>query len=475
MEKKYSIKKAALINAAGKYSKILLGLVVNAILARMLSPEDYGIVAIITVFSTFFTTFSDMGFGTAIIQKKDLSSEDINNIYSFTVYISFGLMLLFIILSYFIAYFYNDKVYIGLGQLLSISLLFNSLNMVPNGILNRDKKFISISLRTIIVYLSSAIITIILVFLGLSYYALVIQAILTALFTFIWNFITTKPKFKIRFNRESIDKILNYSGYQFAFNIVNYFSRNLDNLLTGKFLGNKELGYYNKAYTLMLYPISNLTGVISPVLHPILSDFQDKLDIIYHKYMRIIKLLLCISIYVESVCILGSAEIIEIMYGANWDKSIICFKLLSIAMISQMVNASTGAVFQAIGKTKLLFITSCINTGISIIAILVGVFIGKSIEVLSLCVAIAYLLHFFIAFFIMMKFGFDHKLRNFIKELSAYFVILIIMGISVLLYPFNINGVLISLLIKCIYLGLIYLICLFISGEYKSLRIIFRK
>ena len=74
------IKKAALINAAGKYSKIFLSLIVNAVLARILSAEDYGVVAVITVFSTFFTTFSDMGFGPAIIQNKDLTEDDINNI-----------------------------------------------------------------------------------------------------------------------------------------------------------------------------------------------------------------------------------------------------------------------------------------------------------------------------------------------------------------------------------------------------------
>ena len=94
-----NMRKAALVNAIGKYSKIFLSLVVNAILARILSPNDYGIVAVITVFSTFFTTFSDMGFGPAIIQNKELTEDDIGNIYSFTVYISVGLMFVFSICS----------------------------------------------------------------------------------------------------------------------------------------------------------------------------------------------------------------------------------------------------------------------------------------------------------------------------------------------------------------------------------------
>ena len=462
-----NMKKAAMINALGKYSKIFLSIIVNAILSRILSAEDYGVVAVITVFSTFFTTFSDMGFGPAIIQNKELIDEDIDNIFSFTVYVSLLLMVIFIICSYPISIFYGDKVYVTLGQILSVSLLFNALNMVPNGILNREKKFVSIAIRTVVVYLGSAIITIIFAFAGLRYYALAIQAVLTAVFTFAWNYATTKPKFHFRFGFYSIKKVLNYSGYQFAFNIVNYFSRNLDNLLTGKFMGSVELGYYNKAYTLMLYPVNNLTGVISPVLHPILSDYQKQLEVIYKKYMKIVRLLACVGLYIAPVCFLAAEELIVILYGPNWEKSVICFQLLTIAIIPQMINSSAGSIFQAIGNTKLLFANSCINTGITVIAIILGVFAGKSTQALALCVAIAYLFHFVTAFVMLIKMGFKYKMIDFVKELMPELFLLIVMFISVKLYPFNITGTVISAMVKCVYLGIIYVVALFISKEYK--------
>lgn len=461
------MKKAALINAAGKYSKIFLSLIINAVLARILSAEDYGVVAVITVFSTFFTTFSDMGFGPAIIQNKDLTKEDVNNIYSFTVYISVVLMILFAICSFPIALFYGDKVYVQLGQMLSFSLLFNSLNMVPNGILNRDKKFVNIAIRTVVVYVGAAVITIILAFMGVRYYALAIQAILTALFTFLWNYATTKPKFYFHFKMESIKKVLNYSGYQFAFNLVNYFSRNLDNLLTGKFIGSADLGYYNKAYTLMLYPINNLTGVISPVLHPILSDYQKQLDVIYKKYMKIVRLLACIGLYVAPVCFLAAEELIAILYGPNWSESVVCFQLLSIAIVPQMINSSAGSIFQAIGNTKLLFINSCINTCITVIAIIIGVFDGRNIQLLSMCVAIAYLCHFATAFTMLIKMGFRYKMTDFLRELTPEIFILVVMLIAVKMYPLHIPGTILSALVKSIYLGVIYTITLLVTKEYK--------
>lgn len=467
------IKKAALINAAGKYLKVILSVIINAVLARILSADDYGIVAIITVFSTLFATLSDIGFGAAIVQRKDLTDEDINQVYSLSVYVSVVLAVAFIIISYPIAWFYGNDVFISLGIILSISVFFNALNMVPNGILNREKKFVVIAVRLVVVYLITAIITIFLAKAGLRYYALALESVLTALFTFIWNFIKTRPKFRWKIKKESINKILSYSGFQFAFNIVNYFSRNLDHLLTGKILGSAELGYYSKSYTLMLYPVNNLTGAISPVLHPLLSDYQNQKQIIYERYCKIVRFLACIGIYVTFVCYLGSKEIINILYGSQWAESVVCFQLLSIAIIPQMINSSMGAIFQSIGNTKLLFQNCCINTTITVIGILLGVFVGKSIESLSIFVAVAYVIHFLTASFMLMVKGFKYKIFVFYKQLLPEIIMILLMIPAVYLYPFSISGNILSLIVKGAYLGLIYLALLLITKEYRIFKLLF--
>ncbi|MCL5457520.1 lipopolysaccharide biosynthesis protein [Loigolactobacillus coryniformis] len=462
-----NLKKAAFINALGKYSKIFLTIVVNAILARLLTPNDYGIVAVITVFSTFFTTFSDMGFSTAIIQKKDLKKYDIDHIFSLTVYISFFLAIVFAFLSYPLSLFYNNHAYFSLGLLLSISLFFDALSMVPNGILNRNKKFITIAFRTVIVYAIAAIITVVLAYLHFRYYSLAIQAILTAFFTFIWNYLSIRPKFNLRIDLSSVKKVLNYSGYQFAFNIVNYFSRNLDNLLAGKFFGSTSLGYYNKAYSLMLYPVNNLTGVVTPVLHPLLSDYQNIQSVIYEKYMKVFKILFCVALIIAPICYLASDEIIDIIYGSNWDASAECFRILSIAIIPQMINASAGAVFQATNNTKLLFVNSCINTTITVVAILLGVFWGRNIISLSYFVAGAYWLHFFTVYLMLIRLALNRPLKEFFRQLIPEGIILIGMVIACIMYNWHVSSLLFSLGLKGGYLGIIYLVLLFITGEYR--------
>ncbi|HFI0501325.1 TPA: lipopolysaccharide biosynthesis protein [Streptococcus suis] len=469
------MKKAAIINASGKYSKVILSLIVNAILARILSAEDYGIVAIITVFSTFFTTFSDMGFGAAIVQKKNLTEDEINDIYSFSVYVSIALMIGFVIFSYLIAYFYKNDVFIGLGRLLSLSLLFNSLNMVPNGLLSKEKRFSTIAIRTVTVYVISSILVILFAIFGFSYYALAMETVLTAFLTFLWNYSTLKLKFKKRFDFGSIKGILHYSGFQFGFNIINYFSRNLDNLLTGRIFGSAQLGYYSKAYTLMLYPVNNLSGVITPVIHPILSEFQDDLKLVYLKFIKVLKILFCLGVYVGPLCFLASEEMIGILYGPNWSISAECFKILSLAIIGQMVNSCAGGVFQAIGNTKLLFINGIVNTIITIIAIFLGVFYGQSIIGLSWCVTIAYLLHFCITFYMLIHLGFRFSILDFIRDLLPEIILIITMYGACFVYPFIIKNDISSLLSKSTYLGIIYIIFMLITGEMKLFRQFFRR
>lgn len=475
MTMKYSMKKAVIVNACGKYSTVVLQLIVNAILARLISPDDFGIVAIITVFSTFFMMMSDMGFSTAIIQRKDLTDDEVNNIFSFTVIAGLALAVIFAGLGHIIAIFYEDGVFVTLAYLLSVSLFFNTINMGPNGVMNREKRFGSIAVRTVISYAIAAAVAIGLALAGWRYYAVVVQTILSAFIIFVWNYIIVKPKILFSGCLKTIKKIIGYSGYQFAFNIVNYFSRNLDNLLTGKFFGKAELGYYNKAYQLMLYPVNNLAGVITPAVHPMLSDYQDKKDVIYEKYMRLEKFLFICAGFIAPFCFLASREIILIMYGDQWQESIMCFTMLSLAILPQFVGSPTGAIYQSLGKTKLLFINSIINTLITVSGILFGVLIGSNIVSLATCVAISYILHFFITNYMLIHIGCEKKLLWYLKEITPNIIMVAASYAVSIVCPIKVNNIFFAIIVKGVYLGIIYLIMLLVTKEYKVLLSFLRK
>ena len=306
-----SIKQAVYLNAAARYSTLVLRLLFNAALARILVPEDFGVVAVAMVFTTFFSLLSDMGLGAGIIQNKELSREDIGSIFAFSLRLGLILMGAFALFSFPMAHFYGNRALVPVGMLLSVQLFFNTLNVVPNALLLKQKEFKKVALRILCACLTSGIV-------GIGYYALVVQAILDAVFIFSWNYFSTRPPMARRPAWASLEKIRSYSGYLFGFNLINYFARNLDNLLIGKYMGPGQLGHYDKSYKLMLYPVNNLTHVITPVLHPILSEHQNDKAYIYDKYRQVVKVLSLLGAFITPFFWFSSGEIIPILYGKQW-------------------------------------------------------------------------------------------------------------------------------------------------------------
>lgn len=469
-----SIKKAAMINAAANYSCVILQLMFSAILARILMPEDYGIIGVMTVFTTFFSVIANMGIGTAVIQNKELDNGDISNIFTFNLYVAIILSIVFALFSIPLSKFYGESIYIPIGCLLSVSLFFSTMNMIPNALLMKEKKFVRIGLRMVTVTIISSCAAIGLALLGFKYYALAAQSIIMAVANFIWNYSSVRIKPKLKCNFNSVKKIFAFSSYQFAFNIFNYFARNADNLLIAKFLGNTQLGYYDKAYRLALYPEQNLTHVITPVLHPILSDYQKNKEFIYEKYMSIVKVLSLLGLFVGAYMYFSSYEIICIMFGENWGAAIPCIQMLSLSIWAQVVNSSSGAIYQSLGNTKNLFITGVVSSTCTLTAIIIGVFSGD-IAIVARNAMISYNLNFFISYFILIKmtfrFSFFKFLKSFIPDMCiAVLVILAGVFVSQITLPGNnIFGLVLNAGFKLVVMGVVYVIGLVIFRQHKYL------
>lgn len=472
--KSISIKKAVMINFISKYSNIITQMLISVILARLLTPNDYGIVAVISVFTTLFGLIANMGIGPAIIQNKELKKEEIEDIFSFTIYVSLFVAISFGIFSIPISIIYKNNIYLPIGSLLSLSIFFNALNMVPNALVSKEKKFKELGLRTIISTLGGGIIAIISAVNGFKYYSIIFSSIFSSVIIFIINFRDCKIKIKFNYDKRSINKIKKYSQFQFGFNIINYFARNLDNLLIGKFLGNIELAYYNKAYTLMLYPVQNLTHVITPVLHPILSEFQNKKILIYEKYIEIVKLLSLIGIFITIFCFFSAEEIILILFGNQWKESIVCFKILSLSIWAQMISSSSGVIFQSIGSTNLMFISGIITSIINVIGIILGI-VSKSIVEISYIIMICYNLSFIITFFILIKHGFEIKLYKFFKIFLSDIIIFIIQFESMVAFNFESKSIMLSLILKLIVSIVSYFVGIIITGQLSIFKKVLSK
>ncbi len=429
---KKNIGKGIFYTFLSKYSNIVVSIIIGAILAHLLTPQEFGIVVIVSVFISFFNLLSNIGIGPAIVQIKTLSNSDIESIFSFSLILGAILTTIFFLSAPLIASFYNNEKLIRISQLMSLAIFFQALRIVPQALLLKKLQFRNIGIISVIVHIISGSIAILLAYLGYSYFALVLNNIISALLMFTIYFYMTPIKLTFKINFSSIRKIAKFSIFQFFFNFINYFSRNTDNLLIGKFFGEANLGFYDKAYKLMMMPVQNLTHVITPVLHPVLSNCQDDKETIYKAYWKIVKLLASIGFPLSVFFFYSSSSIITILYGEQWILSIPIFKLLALTIGIQIVLSSTGAIFQSTNRTDLMFYAGLIGAILMVSGISYGIFIEKNLEAIGIGLIIAFVINFLLAFYLLVVKSLEKKYFNFMSvflhPLFTSIIIAIILG-----------------------------------------------
>lgn len=459
--------------AIAKYSGIIISLVIAGMLARLIEPEDFGVVAIATVIISFFGIFSDLGIAPAIIQNKELSTKDLNNIFTFTLWLGFGISVLFFFCSWSISHFYQNKTLLSICQLLSINLFFAAANIVPNAILFKEKEFKFIAYRSLIIQILGGSIAVTAALGGAGLYALIINPILSSILLFLISYQKKPQKISRTWGIQSMKKILSFSTYQFMFNVINYFSRNLDKLLIGKYMNMTSLGYYEKSYRLMMLPLQNITHVISPVMHPIFSDFQNDLSKLSASYNKVVRFLAFIGFPMSVLLWFCSDEIILIIFGKQWMPSVPIFQILCISVGIQVILSTSGSIFQAANDTKSLFICGVFSTFLNIIGIVTGIFFFKTLEAVAWCICITFTINFIQCYTWMFKITFRQSTLAFWKQFLSP---ILLTGILVIcLYPIYCISNLpihINILLKgCIFI-IVYVGYIQISGEYNIINLI---
>lgn len=191
-----------------KYIGIIISLIVSGILARLIEPKEFGIVAIATVIISFFSIFSDLGIAPAIIQNKELTNKDLSHIFSFTVWLGATISILFFLSSWPISWFYKSSKLLIICQILSINLFFAAANIVPNALLFKNKEFKFIAYRSLIIQTIGGGIASIAALMGIGLYALIINPIFSSILLFIISYRKKPQKFSLIGDIESIKKYL---------------------------------------------------------------------------------------------------------------------------------------------------------------------------------------------------------------------------------------------------------------------------
>nr|WP_314998519.1 lipopolysaccharide biosynthesis protein [uncultured Prevotella sp.] len=438
-------------SATEKFSNVFVVLIVSAILARLISPREFGIVAIATVIINFLTIFSTMGIFPAIIQRRDLSSKDYDSIFTFTIILGLLFSFLFYLTSWKIATYYHEPSLIPICHILSIALFCATINLVPSALMAKNKRFKLMAKRAIILQLIGGGIAVAMAFYGCGVYALLVSPIISFLGAFIINIYYYPCHLRFPIDFQPLKKIFSYSAFQLSFDVINFFSRNLDKAIIGKYLNMQTLGYYDKSYRLMLMPISYISAAVSPVLQPILSDLQDSLPVLANKYSKVVHFIAMISFPLATFIFFTAYELINIVYGHNWDAAIPTFKILSLSLPLQMIITTTGAIYQASNATKHLFIVGLINTLITIVGFYIAICVGESIEAVAISWDITLFLNFTLTFMVMYKILFKSPLRIIFSSLAMPFLnALLLIPCFLLLQTLPLNNLYVLFILKVI-------------------------
>ena len=468
---KQQMMSGVMYTAVAKYSGIVISLMVMAVLARLLTPDDFGVVAIATVFIAFFELFTNIGFSSAIIQHKELTTKDLSNIYSFTLWMGLGLSLLFFASSWGIASYYENNTLRSICQILSVNLFLSSASMVPNTLFYKEKQFKLLAIRTLCIQLTTGATAILAAWQGAGLYTLTIQPLLSGLLLYLISikYHPVSPSFTL--GLESIRKIWGYSMYQFLFNIINYFTRNLDKLLIGKYLGMDLLGYYEKSYRTMMLPVQNITYVITPVLHPILSDYQKDLKQLRIAHEKIVHILALIGFPISVLSYFCANEAILILFGDQWQASVPAFQILSFTIGIQLVLSSSGSFFQSGGDTRSMFYCALFAASTSALGLAIGVFYYKTLEAVAWGILLTFLLSFLQCYALLYRKVFKNSLASFIQNLSTPIILsAILFAVLWMITPLVCElSIITSLLIKCLVSIFVFLILLKLFGELQLL------
>lgn len=339
--------------------QFLLQVAGTMVLARLLTPSDYGLIGMVMVVVQFAAMFKDAGLAMATVQRETISHEQISTLFWINVLISGFLGLCVLASAPLVARFYGKPELTAVTAVLSLSFLVTGLTIQHQALLRRHMQFGTLAVIHIATYVANLVVTVLMALAGLRYWALVGGTLVTALSgTLLTLFFC--PWMPGRMHKGTgVRSMLKFGGHLTGFNFVNYFSRNADNILIGKFIGADALGLYAKAYSLLMLPITQINIPLTSVAVPAFSRLQNDPNRLRSYYRRGLTLACLLGMPVVAFSFVKADEIVAIALGPRWTESARIFRILAVAAFIGTTNgAGSGWIFVAMGNVRRQFLTS---------------------------------------------------------------------------------------------------------------------
>lgn len=430
------------------------------VLARLLLPEEYGIMAILIVFIVLSQVFIDSGFTKALIQKTDRNEDDKSTVFLFNIGISLACYALLWVAAPFIASFYEIEEITILLRVVSISLIINSLFAVPATLYTIDLDFKTLTKVNLTAVLTSGIIAIYLAYTGYGVWALVYQTIIRAIVAavFIWIIVKWRPN--MRFSKESFNKMFSYGSKLLVSSLLANFFSNLNSLLIGKYVSAKDLGYYSRGIQFSQVVFSIFSSALNSVLLPGLAPIQDQKEQLTGHTRTIIKTSALITVPIFFGLALLAEPIILVLLTEKWRLAIPIMQIFCIARLITIISSINVNILYVIGRTDLVLRQQYINITVRVALVIAALQYG--IVWIALAELLATSIHFFVNSYYpgkYMKYGAFKQIKDIMIIIGAGLLMTAISYVAMLFIDSDLlQLIIIPILGASCYLAMVYLL-----------------
>jgi len=353
-------------------SQLIFSFIVPVILARLLVPEDFGLVAMAAVFTGLSSLLLDFGTGSAIIQKLKQDIEFQSSIFWFNIFMGLIIWGMIVIMAPYIAKLYGNLIITQIIYVSSFSIILQSINILPAALLRKNMDFYSLAISTLISQFIGSIIAVTLAWNNFGYWSIVFYSLFNTVFFSIVLWIRSKWRPKFSFHLLHIKEIFRFSSLLTGTKFLNYFERQADKFIIGYFLGSASLGIYSRAYGFLLKPMKTISGFLNPVVYSSMSENQNDLNRLKKLYLESTQALAMVFFPIAVTLIIFADPLVNLILGLKWANMIPLVPFFATILFYKPLHKINPEIFKALDKTDIMFKLWSVFTPIIIAGFLIG-------------------------------------------------------------------------------------------------------
>lgn len=367
-----SVGRGAVATASAQAVKVATQVLSVIVLSRLLSPQDFGIVAMCAPVLAFIALFQDFGLTQATVQKRAVTHDDVNYLFWINIAVSVGLACLMMGAAPLVAAFYGEQRVGPLIAAMALPIVAYGLGAQHLALLNRRMDFGRLAIIEIASAVAGFCAAVAWAVIDRSYWALYAGTLMSAILPTVCYWASSRWVPGLPRKSEGAGALLNFGAGITGFNFANFFARNLDNILIGRYWGNAELGLYDRAYKLLLFPLSQVTNPLSKVMVPALSRLAAEPDRYRSAYLRVMPLMLVVALPGVAAAIAIADMLIPFVLGEQWRQSSDIFRALGFAGLLQPLNNPAGWLFISQGRSGEFMRWGIVTAVTSALAFVIG-------------------------------------------------------------------------------------------------------